>query len=262
MSDNEDGESLWRKILRSKPTEEQRMDLDAYKAEEQRKSNEAMRVVMLVGNMQIEHVTPQFTYEDAKAGFDTPEYRRRCRWLQKYPGFEPILKECLSNTKAFYMVGESGCGKSVFCKAMAQQLVLNGGDRALMDRRFLKYVNFGKMMDGLKAEKFAFQDFIMREVQTSTILFLDDIGSERNKEHSEDVLFKILDTRLFAKTKDGEPFRTFFSSNFLISDLPYNERILRRIRDMGREVVVAPVQKPVAMRSGGALDGNRNPSNS
>lgn len=255
--DDEGPDSLWRKLLRSKPTEGKRVDLDAFKREEERKSNEKLKTVMLVGNMQIEHVTPQFTAEDARAGFETQEYQQRCRWMHKFPAIEGSLRKCLENGRAFYLVGESGCGKSVFSKALARQFILNGGDQVLMDKHFLKYVNFGKMMDGIKANTFANQDFILREVMTCTILFLDDIGSERNREHSEDVLFKILDTRLFAKTRDGQPFRTFFSSNFLVNDLPYNERILRRIRDMAKEVVVAPVHKPqTTPPPSGGLNGN------
>jgi DNA replication protein DnaC len=114
------------------------------------------------------------------------------------------------------------------------------------------------MMDGLKANKFENLDFVLREVSTCQNLFLDDIGTEGNKTYTEETLFKILDTRLFAKTKDGGPFRTFFTSNYMIADLPYNERMLRRIRDMAVEVIVAPVQKPKlqTFSNDNALDGN------
>jgi DNA replication protein DnaC len=253
------GKQLWNKFLASTSTQQSREAFDRYLADEREKMLTVARTQLLVGNMQIEHVTPQFIHEDAKAGFDTQDYFFRCKWIKPRPQVEKVLRAFLTASKGFYMVGETGCGKSAFAKAFARQIFLDAGESALMDRRFVKFVNFGKMMDGLKANKFENLDYVLREVSTCQNLFLDDIGTEGNKAYTEETLFKILDTRLFARTRDGSPFRTFFTSNYMIADLPYNERMLRRIRDMAVEVIVAPVQKPKPQATNSndnALDGN------
>ena len=234
--------SLLRKMLRTKPSEESRQRLDDYVAREKQAMQEATRRIMRLGNMQITHVVPEVTVEDSKLSFDTDLFFKRCPWAKKRPEVYRMLLDFARKEKGFYIVGQTGCGKSVFTKTFAFQLMHDSGSLSLVDNSFAKFMNFGKLMECLSKDNWAYKTYILDQMRAAKHLFIDDIGSEKQSEFNDSILFSVIDSRLF-KTIDGQPLKTYFSSNMVIDDLPYHARTKRRIRDMAAEVVVAPIEK-------------------
>jgi len=182
---------------------------------------------MRVGNQQITHVLPEITQADLMVEFGTDIFFKRCKWARE----QTELFEHLRKAESGYIFGATRCGKTVFMKAKALEI---GNSDKIFKSSFVKFVNFGKLVNDLGKDNWAYKNFIIEELRQATHLFIDDIGTEMGTTWHEQVLTELLDNRLFKMDKDGEKKTTSFSSNKRPDELPYHPRVIARILDMGK----------------------------
>ncbi len=123
--------------------------------------------------------------------------------------------------------GNPGVGKSHLLFALANKWIEQGVG-------FL-FENVSEMFDTLRAgyDKGTYKEE-MNRIQSTEVLVMDDLGSEKPSEWVEEKLFQVLDHRVM----HSKP--TFFTTNCKSSDLKnkLHERITSRIKDMATVVVV------------------------
>ena len=193
----------------------------------EQEDREAAIKIMRVGNLQIPHVLPEVTQADLIVEFGTDIFFKRCKWARE----QIELFEHLRKAESGYIYGATRCGKTVFMKAKALEL---GNSAHIFNSTFVKFVNFGKLVNDLGKDNWAYKNFIIEELRQATHLFIDDIGTEMGTTWHEQVLTELLDNRLFKMDKDGEKKTTSFSSNKRPDELPYHPRVIARILDMGK----------------------------
>lgn len=69
---------------------------------------------------------------------------------------------------------------------------------------------------------------IIKAIENVEYLVLDDIGSERSTDYTYDILYDLIDTR----TESRKSTITLFTSNPQLKELPYDDRLKRRIKDI------------------------------
>ena len=97
----------------------------------------------MAGNVQITHVSHEITRKDVDTmQFDTDVFFKYCKWAKLNPALYNKLKDWKVSDRGFYLTGETGKGKTVFCKTLALQMIRDGGVKALNNKDFVKFVNF------------------------------------------------------------------------------------------------------------------------
>jgi len=132
------------------------------------------------------------------------------------------------NTKktgiGFYLYSRTkGTGKTMLACAMANTLMEYHGC-------VTKYVPSYSLLDVIKnPDKYAdrYGDNPMKTLTTCELLIIDDIGQKvSGADWQADVLYQICDERMQNKRV------TFFTSNYAINELPYEDRVTSRIYSM------------------------------
>lgn len=246
--------SLWRKVLGKIPLREGKNTLDDFRRQEEARVKAQADRILSVGNMQITHVAPEVTVEDQGVQFGTDLFFNRCLWAKRNAVVYRKLLSFADSENSFYIVGESGCGKTVFAKTFAFYVQRKAATEALFDASYVKFMNFSKLMEALSKDDWAYKNYILDEMRKAKHLFIDDLGTEKYSEYTESILCSILDSRLH-KEYGGVKLKTYFTSNAKIEALPYEERVKRRIRDMAVEIAVGASLRPDDRR-GNLLMGN------
>lgn len=160
----------------------------------------------------------------------------RCpqRFEEAFPDrLHPRIKEWAENTdgsSGLYIYGGVGTGKTFNIYALAKLIRMN------MIR--VKVKNFPDWLDELRQsyDKFNAEQDIKDELRDEAILMIDDIGSEKQTEWVQEIIYRLINNRY-------EQIRpTIFSSNLSLSEIAgkYGERIASRIVEMvgGEEGII------------------------
>jgi len=108
--------------------------------------------------------------------------------LREFAEFFGLKKE----QKGILLKGTIGCGKTHLCAALTRRLIERGLFNVL-------FIDFKELLENIKAtfsygSYFNEQD-ILYPIQNTSLLIIDDLGSERNTEWTEDVFARILNYR-------------------------------------------------------------------
>lgn len=123
-----------------------------------------------------------------------------------------------SNSPSLFLIGNTGLGKTMLSSCIAKQLLENGED-----------VFFGsllKLLRELEDEHFGRkQGNTMDIICNTSLVILDDLGSEFKTNFTESALYEIINERL----NKGRP--TIISTNIPFPELneKYNDRIISRL---------------------------------
>ncbi len=186
-------------------------------------------------SLQIPQVDAEFVRDDLGLEFDSERMERRCRSVRLDPKTYQRVRDW-SSRRGFYLVGPSGSGKTSLSKAFALRLKRSRAMNSPTYDDFVKFVNFGKALDGMKNDEFKYRQSIVENMRRCEVLFLDDLGTEKYSEFTEKVLYELLEERHKRQMPEGSTFKTFFTSNVPINKLPYHERVVRRLSEMIYEV--------------------------
>jgi DNA replication protein DnaC len=129
--------------------------------------------------------------------------------------------------KGLYIEGPNGVGKSHLLAGLANKMV--------DEKRDCYFLRFGRLIrEGLALDDNFEREHLIRKFRETSVLFFDDIGSERLTEYAESVLFEILDERYEARAP------VHFSSNISIESLAdaISPRVYSRIKGLVENVRV------------------------
>lgn len=123
--------------------------------------------------------------------------------------------------RGLFMWSEAkGSGKTMSAVALANELIERG--------RQVKFCTSMQILNEIKAswddDKYNESD-LLKALSDVEFLIIDDFGTENVKEWIEDRFYQIINTRYIDRKV------TFFTSNYKIENLPYDERIGNRISE-------------------------------
>jgi len=152
--------------------------------------------------------------EEAGIGKGLINIMKRCK-LDK--GKEQLINEFIEKDTWFFIRGEVGTGKTIFCCFLIKELV-----EQLEEPLFLPIPNLifnAQKMRGFGEDYSSYiEDIINRK-----ILILDDIGVEKGTEFTNNLLYLIINTRI------EKGLKTLITSNFSLQQI--NEKLGSRIAD-------------------------------
>lgn len=188
---------------------------------------------LIIGNLQVDNVVPEVKHNDLELQFDTDLFFSRVEWAKANPKIYLNIRNW-SHELGLYLVGGTGCGKTTFFKAKAIAL----SQQQPFNSNFVKFVNIGKLCDGCSANNWIAKNTIINDVLRCQHLFIDDVGTESGHAWELSLLHNIMDGRLHSVDRSGNRRQTYISSNYKLDDLPYHERLLRRIKESVIEMIV------------------------
>ena len=142
---------------------------------------------------------------------------------------------------SWYLYGTVGGGKTHNAYALVKQTNLflitrkevNEAENKFYDYPFMTFVNFAHICDRLRnapLEADVFAEDSRRGLEHDLIhkkkLVIDDLGSEKRSDYSDDFLMRLVEHRY------SNDLYTGFTSNHDVPDLGYDKRILSRIVGM------------------------------
>jgi len=126
-------------------------------------------------------------------------------------------------TKSFYIHGAVGTGKT---HAMYGLLIKNITKKVLNPDQLIPIIhviNIAEISSMMLYEDFDVKVRLIKQCCKHSLLILDDLGSERKTDHTEDFLFQVVNHRYEHQMYTG------FTSNNKIQNLPYDKRITSRV---------------------------------
>jgi DNA replication protein DnaC len=121
------------------------------------------------------------------------DWRRRTweQWVEndENKGVTELLKGLGYEAKGLVLSGAPGVGKTHLLVATAVQMVLDHGKE-------IKFIRFSTWADEMRSVNFEHAGEMLKTLQSSDALFIDDIGASSITEHIEDKFIRILDYRL------------------------------------------------------------------
>lgn len=156
-----------------------------------------------------------YTKDDSKMVF-----RAAAEFVKWYLG---NLEENVENGKGFYFWSQTkGSGKTMLASAVANELIHAYG----------KYVKFATSIDILDEIRATYdsqteetESRLLNDLVTTEFLVIDDFGTERPTEWAGEKFYQIVNKRYINKKV------TFFTSNYDLRTLKYDDRITNRIRE-------------------------------
>ncbi len=148
--------------------------------------------------------------------------------LRDYVELFPVTGRILKRKNGFLIMGTVGAGKTHLCVAVARGLVEKG-------YYSIRFVDYKELLDDIKSTFSGYSEFsesdILDPVLNAGLLIIDDLGSERNTEWTEDVFARIINYRY----NRGLP--VIVSTNYFdrpvkgaISDELFSEKVGARVR--------------------------------
>lgn len=145
-------------------------------------------------------------------------------WLDK-------LQENEEKGKGIYIYSETkGSGKTRLVSSLGNELI----------RKYHKQVRFitsmsiiAEIRNSWNSESGYSEQKLIQEFKNAQVLIIDDLGAEQIKDWVNDRFYDIINTRYINKKI------TIFTSNFSIDNLPYDDRITNRIKEMCYEMQFA-----------------------
>ena len=149
---------------------------------------------------------------DEKTGFTPRENAKRaCETAKKF------LSSSLEGKKNLLIYGTTGTGKTFLSHCIAKEAL----DKGLT----VIYLTAPEFMDIASDYEFKHKDGPFRKVMESSLLIIDDLGTELINSFVISAVYRVVNERLLSER------RTVISTNLFPSDLAesYNERVLSRI---------------------------------
>ena len=133
------------------------------------------------------------------------------------------LEENIENGKGIYFWSKiKGSGKTMMASALANELI----------NKYKRYVKFATSLDILDEIKATYNDQsegtekrLLNDITSADFLIIDDFGTERNTDWATEKFYQIVNKRYVDKKV------TFFTSNFDLKTLKYDDRITNRIKE-------------------------------
>ncbi len=149
-------------------------------------------------------------------------------------------KGIININKHFYLYGPVGVGKTFILwgikyHALVRQEYLINNPVQMPGEDFLSYwpmgcgvkvVNPSEIVVSHNSARLEEKESVLYLYQSTRILLLDDMGAEKQSDHTDDLMFQIIDYRITHDKLTG------FTSNMPIHELPYDDRMKSRILGM------------------------------
>ena len=133
------------------------------------------------------------------------------------------LDEHIESGKGIYFWSEvKGSGKTMIVSALANELINKY-------KRFVKFATSLDILDEIKATYDSHNEDnerkLLNDIASADFLIIDDFGTERNTDWATEKFYQIVNKRYIDKKV------TFFTSNYDIKTLKYDDRITNRIKE-------------------------------
>lgn len=143
------------------------------------------------------------------------------------------VDEMIDEGIGLYLYSQTkGSGKTRMAVSIANELIYDMGKR-------VRFVTSIDILNEIKAmwnresredSEFSSESQIMKYLNTTDVLVIDDFGTETHKDWMDDKFYQIINTRYVNRLV------TIFTSNMSISELKYDDRINNRIREKTFEI--------------------------
>jgi len=133
------------------------------------------------------------------------------------------LEENVQNGKGIYLWSETkGSGKTMLAAALANELINKY-------KRFVKFATSLDILDEIRAtydpHNEGQESKLLNDLATTEFLIIDDFGTERASEWAGEKFYQIVNKRYINKKV------TFYTSNYDLKTLKYDDRITNRMRE-------------------------------
>lgn len=133
------------------------------------------------------------------------------------------LEENIANGKGIYLWSETkGSGKTMLAAALANELINKY-------RRFVKFATSLDILDEIRAtydnHNEDNESKLLNDLVSADFLVIDDFGTERASEWAGEKFYQIVNKRYINKKV------TFYTSNYDLKTLKYDDRITNRMRE-------------------------------
>lgn len=133
----------------------------------------------------------------------------------------------IENGKGLYLWSDTkGSGKTMVAAAIANELINE-------HHRYVKFATSLDILDEIKAtygrryrdEEESAESKLLKDLVSAEFLIIDDFGTERSTDWAGEKFYQIINKRYINKKV------TFFTSNYDLRTLKYDDRITNRIRE-------------------------------
>lgn len=133
------------------------------------------------------------------------------------------LEENIESGKGIYFWSDAkGSGKTMVAAAIANELIHN-------HKRFVKFATSLDILDEIRAtynkDSEESESKLLHDLVTADFLIIDDFGTERATDWAGEKFYQIVNKRYINKKV------TFYTSNYDLNTLKYDDRISSRIRE-------------------------------
>lgn len=164
------------------------------------------------------------TFKDITAKYYTkPESKKKIKdVVENVKWYLERLDENIESGKGIYFWSQTkGSGKTMLAAALANELINNY-------KRFCKFATSLDILDEIRAtydNREESESKLLNDLVFTDFLVIDDFGTERASDWAGEKFYQIVNKRYINKKV------TFFTSNYDLKSLKYDDRITSRIRE-------------------------------